>query len=219
MSIAGISHSNGDPDTDHWKGDPVAGGVCEVSYDPKKGILFDWKGKNEDSSKKYFFDITEDLQKPLKESGVLDDLIRNKNTYFEIDSKCQNSSMLPKVKAKLQANSLLQKGTWAYVGSPLKAPERYFYWTSVDTNHVGADQKIPVIISTADGNYYVSESTTADRTGNGPPYVAISGHLTPADNKKIIAKGQKYDSLQKAYDAYEKELTDGKYKQYKNTLQ
>ena len=39
------------------------------------------------------------------------------------------------------------------------------------------------------------------------------------DNKKIIAKGQAYGSLQKAYDAYEKELTDGKYKQYKNTLQ
>lgn len=61
VSIAGISHSNGDQDTDHWKGDPVAGGVCEVSYNPETGILFDWKGKNEDSSKKYFFDINEDL--------------------------------------------------------------------------------------------------------------------------------------------------------------
>ena len=219
MSIAGISHSNGDPDTDHWKGDPVAGGVCEVSYDPEKGILFDWKGKNEDSSKKYFFDITEDLQKPLNESGVLGDLIDQKNNYFEIDSKCQNSSMLPMVRANLQANSLLQKGTWAYVGSPSEASERYFYWTSVNTNHVGAGKKIPVIISTADGKYYVSESTTAARKGSGPSYVAISGHLTQAYNKKIIAHGQKYDSLQKAYDAYEKELTDGEYQQYKNTLQ
>ena len=145
--------------------------------------------------------------------------ISKKNTYFEIDSKCQNSSMLPKVKEKLPANSLLQKGTWAYVGSPSNAPERYFYWTSVDTNEVGAGQKIPVIISTADGKYYVSESTTANRTGSGPPYVAISGHLTQVDNKKIIAKGQEYDSLQKAYDAYEKELTEGNYQQYKNTLQ
>ena len=219
VSIAGISHSNGDPDTVYWKGDPVAGGVCEVSYNPETGILFDWKGKNEDSSKKYFFDITEDLQKPLKESGVLDDLIDQKNNYFEIDSKCPNSSMLPKVQEKLPANSLLQKGTWAYVGSPSVAPERYFYWTSVDTNKVGAGQKIPVIISTADGKYYVSESTTAERTGKGSSYVAISGHLTQADYKEIIAKGQAYGSLQAAYDAYEKELTDGKYKQYKNTLQ
>ena len=219
VSIAGISHSNGDPDTVHWQGDPVAGGVCEVSYNPETGILFDWKGKNENSSKKYFFDIHEDLQKPLNESGVLGDLISKNNTYFEIDSKCQKSSMLPKVQANLQANSLLQKGTWAYVGSPSKAPERYFYWTSVNTNEVGADKMIPVIISTADGKYYVSESTTAARTGSGPPYVAISGHLTPAGNEKIIANGQKYDTLQAAYDAYEKELTDGKYQQYKNTLQ
>lgn len=127
--------------------------------------------------------------------------------------------MLPKVQKKLQANSLLQKGTWAYVGSPSKDSERYFYWTSVNTNEVGADKKIPVIISTADGKYYVSESTTAARKGSGPSYVAISGHLTQADNKKIIANGQKYDSLQKAYDAYEKELTEGKYQKYKNTLQ
>lgn len=105
------------------------------------------------------------------------------------------------------------------MGSPSNAPERYFYWTSVDTNEVGAGQKIPVIISTADGKYYVSESTTANRTGSGPPYVAISGHLTQVDNKKIIANGQEYDSLQKAYDAYEKELTEGNYQQYKNTLQ
>ena len=105
------------------------------------------------------------------------------------------------------------------MGSPSNAPERYFYWTSVDTNKVGAGQKIPVIISTADGKYYVSESTTAERTGKGSSYVAISGHLTQADYKEIIAKGQAYGSLQAAYDAYEKELTDGKYKQYKNTLQ
>ena len=219
VTIAGISHSNGDQDTVHWKGDPVAGGVCEVSYNPKTGILFDWKGKNEDSSKKYFFDITEDLQKPLNESGVLDYLISQNNKYFEIDSKCPKSSMLPKVQEKLPANSLLQKGTWAYVGSPSEAPERYFYWTSVDTNKVGAGQKIPVIISTADGKYYVAESTTAERTGKESSYVAISGHLTQADNKKIIANGQKYGSLQEAYDAYEKELTDGEYQKYKNTLQ
>ena len=59
-------------------------------------------------------------------------------------------------------------------GKPSKDSERYFYWTSVDTNKVGAGQKIPVIISTADGKYYVSDSTTADRTGSGPSYVAIS---------------------------------------------
>ena len=55
--------------------------------------------------------------------------------------------------------------------------------------------------------YYVSESTTADRKGSGSSYVAISGHLTQAEYKKIIADGQNYNTLQEAYDAYEKELT------------
>ena len=85
----------------------------------RQALLFDWKGKNEDSSKKYFFDITEDLQKPLKESGVLDDLIDQKNNYFEIDSKCPNSSMLPKVQEKLPANSLLQKRNLGICGKPI----------------------------------------------------------------------------------------------------
>ena len=31
VTIAGISHSNDDLDTDNWKGYPVAGGICEAS--------------------------------------------------------------------------------------------------------------------------------------------------------------------------------------------
>ena len=71
VSIAGISHSNGDPDTDHWKGDPVAGGVCEVSYDPKKGILFDWKGKNEDGSHRCQYSEAETTYRRIKRQYVI----------------------------------------------------------------------------------------------------------------------------------------------------
>ena len=31
VTIAGITHSNDDLDTDNWKGYPVAGGICEAS--------------------------------------------------------------------------------------------------------------------------------------------------------------------------------------------
>ena len=31
VTIAGITHSNSDPDTVYWKGYPVAGGICEAS--------------------------------------------------------------------------------------------------------------------------------------------------------------------------------------------
>ena len=34
-----------------------------------------------------------------------------------------------------------------------KESERYLFWTSVDTDKVGANKQIPVIISTADGKF------------------------------------------------------------------
>ena len=86
VSIGGIYHTNGEGDTEHWIGDPVKGGVCEVSL-TENGVLFNWKGGSGNSTEKYFFDINEDLDKPLRESGVLDKLINDKNTYFEIDSR------------------------------------------------------------------------------------------------------------------------------------
>lgn len=38
VTIAGITHSNSDPDTVNWKGYPVADGICEVSMNPETGI-------------------------------------------------------------------------------------------------------------------------------------------------------------------------------------
>ena len=40
--------------------------------------------------------------------------------------------------------------------------KRALLWTSVNTDVVGANQKIPVIVCTADNKYYVAESTTAN---------------------------------------------------------
>jgi len=69
------------------------------------------------------------------------------NNRFEIDSKCPDSDMVNKVKEEIkkQDNSLLEYGTWAYLGSPSNPSGRYLFWTSVDTNRVGAGTKIPVI--------------------------------------------------------------------------
>lgn len=38
------------------------------------------------------------------------------------------------------------------------------------------------------------------------------------DYKKYLSSDQKYETLQDAYDAYEKLLTEGKYVEYKDTL-
>lgn len=217
VSIGGISHTNGEGDTEHWIGDPVKGGVCEVSL-TENGVLFNWKGGSGNSTEKYFFDINEDLDKPLRESGVLDKLINDKNTYFEIDSRCPNSSMLPSVLSNIKEDSLLKNGTWAYLGSASVPSKRYLFWTSVNTDTVGPNQKIPVIISTANGRFYVSETTTAVRNNNGSKYVTIAEHLTDAKHQQLINAGTKYDTLKDAYDAYAKLVTEGKYQNYKDTL-
>ena len=217
VSIGGISHTNGEGDTEHWIGDPVKGGVCEVSL-TENGVLFNWKGGSENSTKKYFFDINEDLDEPIRKSGVLEQLITDKNYYFEIDSRCPNSSMLPSVLSNIKEDSLLKNGTWAYLGSASNKSKRYLFWTSVNTATVGANQKIPVIMSTADGRFYVSETTTAVRNNNGYKYVTIAEHLTDSKHQQLINAGTKYDTLKDAYDAYAKLVTEGKYQNYKDTL-
>ena len=217
VSIGGISHTNGEADTEHWIGDPVKGGVCEVSL-TENGVLFNWKGGSGNSTKKYFFDINEDLDEPIRKSGVLEQLITDKNYYFEIDSRCPNSSMLPSVRSKIKEDSLLKNGTWAYLGSASAPSKRYLFWTSVNTDAVGPNQKIPVIMRTADGRFYVSETTTAVRNNNGSKYVTIAEHLTDSKHQQLINAGTKYDTLKDAYDAYAKLVTEGKYQNYKDTL-
>ena len=49
------------------------------------------------------------------------------------------------------------------------------------------------------------------------PFVYASARAGFA-KKELDETAVKYDSLQAAYDAYKKLLTDGKYKQYKNSL-
>ena len=217
VSIGGISHTNGEADTEHWIGDPVKGGVCEVSL-TENGVLFNWKGGSGNSTKKYFFDINEDLDEPIRKSGVLEQLITDKNYYFEIDSRCPNSSMLPSVLSNIKEDSLLKNGTWAYLGSASNKSKRYLFWTSVNTDTVGANRTIPVIISTADNRFYVSETTTAVRNNNGSKYVTIAKHLTDSDHQQLINDGTKYATLKDAYDAYAKLVTEGKYQNYKDTL-
>lgn len=217
VSIGGISHTNGEADTEHWIGDPVKGGVCEVSL-TENGVLFNWKGGSGNSTEKYFFNINEDLDEPIRKSGVLDILINNQNKYFEIDSRCPNSSMLPSVLSNIKEDSLLKNGTWAYLGSASNKSKRYLFWTSVNTATVGANQKIPVIMSTADGRFYVSETTTAVRNNNGASYVTIAEHLTDSKHQQLINDGTKYNTLKDAYDAYAKLVTEGKYQNYKDTL-
>ena len=213
VTIGGISHSNREGDTAHWKGEPKANGVCEVSFDLESGVLFDWQGGG---SSDPLPNRNEDLHQALLKSGVLEGF--KSRTNLEIDSHCTNSSMLPKVQKEIGEKSLLNKGTWAYLGDTTAKDNLYLFWTSVNTNEVGAGKKIPVIIQTGDGKYYLSETTTAERKNARGNYIAIADHITLNQYKNYLSEDRKYDTLQAAYDAYVKEVTEGSYQQYRDTL-
>lgn len=157
------------------------------------------------------FPYNADLHGALDRTDILNELKNQNKTYFEIDSKCPKSDMLTRVNEEIRkegSSSLLGTGTWAYMGSPKHASGRYLFWTSMDTNQVGAGKKIPVIVSKADDGFYISETTTAARKKDGKTYVAIADHI--ADFSPYTS-GKKYDSLEDAYNAYQKLLADGTY--------
>ena len=216
ITIAGISHTVGEEDTDNWKGIPVANGTCEISLNDDNSVRFTWSGGNESGGKKYPFAMNENLMGPLKDSKLLENTLSTNNN-FELDSNATNSTMVPAILKLIKEDSLLKKGTWAYLGSGNNEKRRYLFWTSVNVSNYPEGTTIPVIICRADGKYYVSKSTTAQRNEK-KPYMAIADHLAPKSYQDIAdAGGTNYNTLQDAYDAYVKKITED-YSKFKDTL-
>lgn len=214
VSIAGYSNQN----TANWIGIPKAGGSCEIYFDEDGNIVFNWGGK------KYPFKTGDNPRDPLENSGLLNGTLKNS---FEIDSnakksKNQESDLVKTIKENINPGSLLNTGTWAYYKNSNAKDNYYLFWTSVDTKKVGKEQTIPVIISTADNSYYISNTKTVtrkiDNNPSRPEYVAIAEREYGKDGyKHYITGAPQYDSLEAAYDAYEKVIAE-KYPQYKDTL-
>ena len=225
VNIGGIVHSKSNGNTDNWKGDAEPGGSCEVSYDKTHGVVLTWSGTAapikpncpfDNTYTKFFDDV---LYKT--EFWTRGDMKNNPN--FEFDSRCPGSSYIPQIKEALKGNmnnSLLQQKdcTWAFLGDGHEGQEadRYLFWTSLDTKKVGPGKQIPVLIQTSDGNYYVSETTTGERTKkggthDGETYIAVSDHLNYNQYKAVLKAGKKYFTLEEAYKAYVDALADHKY--------
>lgn len=217
ITIAGITHYKTQGDTANWKGTPAAGGECVVYYDSAKAVIvFDWKGKSTAGST---INWKEDLHGILEKTDILPNLKNNQN--FEIDSKCPNSSMVPEVEKQIGSDSLLNKGTWAFLGSSTNKSNRYLFWTSVDvaTKDVGAGKQIPVIVSSANGGFYISETITATRVNSGQKYVAITDRINSYSSFQTYTTGERYETLTEAYSAYKKQVNDNaKFTEYKDTL-
>lgn len=224
VNIGGIVHSREQADTGNWKGTATPGGSCVVSYNESCGVVLTWSGSAAPSKPDYPFDTSvKDYFSPLlyaTDFWESDMLAENKN--FELDSRCPNSAYVPSIEAELAKmnNSLLQQSdcTWAFLGDGRKgqSSKRYLFWTSLDTDKVGAGKQIPVLIQTGDGKYYVSETTTGQRTDKkGDTYVAVSKSLFvnqyTDQYKKVLDAGTKYLTLEDAYDAYIAALNNEKY--------
>lgn len=216
VNIGGIVHYKNQGDTDNWKGVAAPNGTCVVSYNEDHGIIFTWSRKAAPAVPKYPFNTNvTDFFPLLYETDFWKNGSMKNNTSFEFDSRCSDSSYVPAITAAIEKldNSLLQQPdcTWAYLGSGKDGQKanRYLFWTSLNTDKVGAGNKIPVIIQTGDGKYYVSETTTGKR--NGKNYVTVSESLTPSQYKQILKNGEQFSSLEAAYDAYLKALGDSKY--------
>ena len=187
ITIAGITHCKEQGDTANWKGIPAAGGECKVYYDSEKAVIvFDWKGKSTAGST---INWKEDLHGILEKTDILPNLKNNQN--FEIDSKCPNSSMVPKVEQQIKSDSLLNRGTWAFLGSSTNKSNRYLFWTSVDTDAVGAGKQIPVIVSSANGGFYISKTITATRSNKVKNYVAITDHINSYSSFQTYTTGKR----------------------------
>ena len=216
ITIAGVTHCKTQGNTANWKGIPAAGGECVVYYDSKAAVIvFDWKGK---STAGGTIDWDENLHGILEKTNILPNLNINQN--FEIDSKCPNSTMVPEVKKQIGNDSLLNNGTWAFLGSSTNKSNRYLFWTSVDTDDVGSEKQIPVIVSSANGGFYISETITATRVNSGKKYVAIADHINSYSTFKEYTKDKtKYTTLAEAYAAYKKQVEDdARFQKYTDTL-
>lgn len=220
VNIGGIVHYKNDGDTVNWKGVAAPNGTCTVSYDKVHGIILTWSGK----ASAYPFNTAE---KDFFQSLYSTEFWRNgdmKNKdNFEFDSRCPNSSYVPAINAEIKNldNSLLQQKdcTWAYLGNGKegKDADRYLFWTSLNTDKVGVGKSIPVIIQTGNGKYYVSETTTGQRSGKS--YVTVSVSLGATGYKQILDKGKEYSTLEEAYDAYLVALNSSKYDALRKTAQ
>lgn len=220
VNIGGIVHDKNQGDTDNWKGVATPNGTCTVSYDKDHGIILTWSGKA--SAYPFNTDVTNFFQSLYDTEFWKKGEMKDKDN-FEFDSRCPNSKYVPAINAEIGKldNSLLQQKdcTWAYLGNGKDGKEanRYLFWTSLNTDTVGAGKSIPVIIQTGDGKYYVSETTTGQRSGKS--YVTVSVSLGADGYKKILDKGNKYPTLEAAYDAYLVALNSSKYDALRKTAQ
>ena len=223
VTIAGITHAADEGDTDNWKGSPTAHGTCRVSYVEGTGVVLTWSGEGTKPSQpaRPTVDLSENLHGILKNSGLLETDLKDftaRGKFYEIDSSCPNSTMVPKVQAQIGKNSLLSTGTWDFRKISGEDPGRYLFWTSVDVTKFAVGTEVPVLVSKEDGGmFYITTMPVTTSTLKNQTYNVIGKGITNRGTLNPYIQGTEYTTLEEAYAAFADMVKNG-YSQYADTL-
>ena len=221
VTIAGITHAADEGDTDNWKGSPTAHGTCTVSYVEGPGVVLTWSGEatKPQQPAQPTVNLSENLHEILSKTDLLKTDLKDKD-FYEIDSACPTSTMVPKVKEQIKENSLLNTGTWDFRKIRSENPGRYLFWTSVDASKVAEGTQVPVLISKEhEGKYYITTMTVTTSTlkKTGETYNVIGNGIENRGTLKPYITGTEYTTLEDAYAAYA-DMVKNSYSQYADTL-
>ena len=166
-------------------------------------------------------DLTENLHGILKNSGLLETDLKDftaRGKFYEIDSSCPNSTMVPKVQAQIGKNSLLSTGTWDFRKISGEDPGRYLFWTSVDASKVAEGTQVPILVSKEDGGtFYITTMPVTTSKVKNQTYNVIGKGITNRGTLKPYITGTEYTTLEDAYAAYA-DMVKNSYSQYADTL-
>lgn len=219
VTIAGITHYADEGNTANWIGSPAAHGTCRVSYVEGTGVVLTWSGEatKPQQPDRPTVDLTENLHGILKNSGLLETDLKDKD-FYEIDSACPTSTMVPKVKEQIKEDSLLSTGTWDFRKISGEDPGRYLFWTSVDVTKFAVGTEVPVLVSKEDGGtFYITTMPVTTSTVKNQTYNVIGKGITNRGTLKPYITGTEYTTLEDAYAAYA-DMVKNSYSQYADTL-
>lgn len=219
VTIAGITHYADEGNTANWKGSPTAHGTCTVSYVEGTGVVLTWSGEGTKPSQpdRPTVDLTENLHEILAKTDLLKTDLKDKD-FYEIDSACPTSTMVPKVKEQIKKDSLLYTGTWDFRKIRNENPGRYLFWTSVDASKVAEGTQVPVLVSKEDGGtFYITTMSVTTSTLKNQTYNVIGKGITNRGTLNPYITGTAYTTLEDAYAAYA-DMVKNSYSQYADTL-
>lgn len=219
VTIAGITHYADEGNTANWIGSPAAHGTCRVSYVEGTGVVLTWSGEATKPSQpaRPTVNLSENLHEILAKTDLLKTDLKDKD-FYEIDSACPTSTMVPKVKEQIKKDSLLYTGTWDFRKISGEDPGRYLFWTSVDVTKFAVGTEVPVLVSKEDGGtFYITTMLVTTSTVKNQTYNVIGKGIDNRGTLKPYITGTEYTSLEDAYAAYA-DMVKNSYSQYADTL-